>query len=271
MALFVLLHDAFQGGWVWRQTARELRDLGHEVHTPSYAGQTMPFDPRKADSPAQAALDNLIRYFEAENLASAVVVCSGWSGMLGPALAAALPSTVRSLFFWDAVVPEPGKSFMEVCPASLAEAIDGNSESTQVAPFVSGPLSWLEAGEDCTSLLAPFPRRAFTEPYTGPARGHWPKSMFVHSPDEDAPGSPFSREAVEEAGMPWLELNMYEYPLMARAQELALLLAGQSSPGASRNFDGCARNTMPHEMRMQYCSHYRKRHAVAVAREGIDA
>jgi pimeloyl-ACP methyl ester carboxylesterase len=271
MALFVLLHDAFQGGWVWRQTANELRDLGHEVHTPSYAGRTLPFDPENADSPARAALDNLIRYFEAEDLSHATVVCSGWSGMLGPALAGALPSAVRTLFFWDAVIPEPGKSFMEVCPASLAAAIDGNSESTEVAPFVSGPLSWLECGEDCTSLLAPFPRRAFTEAYAGPARGRWPKSLFVHSPEEDASGSPFTREAVEAAGMPWFELNMYEYPLLARAQELAHLLADQAAPGASRNFDGCARNTMPHEMRMQYCSHYRRRQETAVACEGIDA
>jgi len=271
MALFVLLHDAFQGGWVWRQTARELCDLGHEVHTPSYAGRTLPHAPENSDNPARAALDNLVRYFEAEDLSGANVLCSGWSGLLGPALAAALPSAVRTLFFWDAVVPEPGKSFMEVCPDSLAEDIDGNSESTQVAPFVSGPLSWLECGEDCTSLLAPFPRRAFTEPYTGPARDRWPKSLFVHAPDGDEPGSAFGREAVEASGMPWFELNMYEYPLLARAQELALLLADHAAPGASRNLNGCARNTMPHEMRMQYCSHYRKRHEMAVAREGIDA
>jgi pimeloyl-ACP methyl ester carboxylesterase len=271
MAVFVLLHDAFQGGWVWRQTARELRDLGHEVHTPSYAGRTLPFDPDKADSPAQAALDNLVRYFEAENISGAAIVCSGWSGLLGPALAAALPSAVRTLIFWDAVIPEPGKSFMEVCPASLAEAIDGNSESAQVAPFVAGPLHWLDFGEDCTSLLAPFPRRAFTEPYTGPARGHWPISLFVHSPDEDAPDSPFGRIAVENASMPWFELNMYEYPLLGRAQELAHLLTAQAAPGLPRDTDGCGRNTMPHEMRMQYCSHYRKRHEMAVACEGIDA
>ncbi|EGB14577.1 hypothetical protein DND132_1368 [Pseudodesulfovibrio mercurii] len=271
MALFVLLHDAFQGGWVWRQTARELRDLGHEVHTPSFAGRTLPFGPDNADSPSKAALDNLVRYFEAENLRDVALVCSGWSGLLGPALAEALPTAVRTLIFWDAVLPEPGRSFMEVCPEDLAAAIDGNSESTEVAPFVSGPLNWLECGEDTASLLAPFPRRAFTEPYAGPARGRWPRALFIHSPETDAPGSPFTRDMVEASGMPWLELDMYEYPLLGRAQELARLLVSQAAPGASRNFNGCSRNTMPHEMRMQYCSHYRRRHELAVAGERIDA
>jgi pimeloyl-ACP methyl ester carboxylesterase len=271
MALFVLLHDAFQGGWVWRQTASELRDLGHEVHTPSYAGRTLPFDPQNADSPSRAALDNLVRYFEAEDITGATVVCSGWSGLLGPALAGTLPSAVRTLVFWDAVIPEPGKSFMEICPDALAGAIDDNSESAQVAPFVSGPLNWLELCEDAAPLLAPFPRRAFTEPYTGPARAHWPQSLFVHSPDEDAPDSPFSREKVEGRGMPWFELNMNEYPLLGRAQELAHLLAAKAAPDLPRDVEGCGRNTMPHDMRMQYCSHYRKRHEMAVACEGIDA
>ncbi|WP_207261401.1 hypothetical protein [Desulfovibrio sp. Huiquan2017] len=271
MALFVLLHDAFQGGWVWRQTARELRDLGHEVHTPSFAGRTLPFGPENADSPAGTALDNLIRYAEAENLRDAVLVCTGWSGLLGPALAHALPSAVSALVFWDAVLPEPGKSFMEVCPADLADAIDGNSEATEVAPFVSGPLHWLECGEDITSLLAPFPRRGFTEPYAGPARADWPEALFVHSPEMDAPGSPFTREAVEGAGIPWLELDMYEYPLLARAQELARLLASRTAPDAPRDTVGCGRNAMPHEMRMQYCSHYRRRHALTMACEANEA
>jgi pimeloyl-ACP methyl ester carboxylesterase len=270
MAVFVLLHDAFQGGWVWRQVDRELRDLGHEVHTPGYAGRTLSA-PEAGGGPARAALDNLIRYFEAEDLSDTVLVCSGWSGMLGPSLAKALPSSVRTLVFWDGAMPEPGKSFLEVCPAATAEAIDGNSESGMVAPLVSGPLAWLPCGEDSTSLLKPFPRAAFTEPYAGPAREEWPQSLFVHSPEDDAPGSRFTREAVEAAGMPWHELNMYEYPLLARAQELARLLADQAAPGASENSGRCSRNTMPHEMRMQYCSHYRRRHELAVARKGIEA
>lgn len=271
MALFVLLHDAFQGGWVWRQTARELRDLGHEVHTPSFAGRTLPSDPEGAGSPARTALDNLVRYFAAEDLRNAVLVCTGWSGLLGPALAQALPSAVRTLVFWDAVSPEPGKSFMEVCPEDMADAIDGNSESTEVAPFVSGPLRWLECGEDTASLLTPFPRRAFTEPYAGPARADWPESLFIHSPETDAPGSPFAREAVEGTGMAWLELAMDEYPLLARAQELARQLAGRTAPDASRKSTGCGRNTMPHAMRMQYCPHYRRRHALAAACEAMEA
>ena len=37
MAVFVLVHGGGQGGWVWRPTARLLRQDGHEVFTPSQA------------------------------------------------------------------------------------------------------------------------------------------------------------------------------------------------------------------------------------------
>ena len=38
MAIFVLVHGAWHGGWVWSRTARLLRDQGHEVFTPTLTG-----------------------------------------------------------------------------------------------------------------------------------------------------------------------------------------------------------------------------------------
>ena len=270
MAQFVFLHDAFQGGWVWRQTALELRDLGHEAHAPSFAGPGSPQACDGAGGPAEAALDTLTRYFQNERLEGVVLVCAGWSGLLGPSLAKALPSAVRTLVFWDAVVPEPGQSFMELCPPALASAIDGNSEAGEVAPFVSGPLTWLECGADSASLLASFPRRAFTEPYAGPGRADWPRALFVHSPGDDRSESAFTRDRAEAASLAWYALDMNEHPLLARAQELARFLVRKTTADSARSFEGCGRNTMPHEMRLQYCSHYRRRHELAVASEGID-
>jgi pimeloyl-ACP methyl ester carboxylesterase len=38
MANFVLVHGAFQGGWVYARVARLLREAGHEVYTPTLTG-----------------------------------------------------------------------------------------------------------------------------------------------------------------------------------------------------------------------------------------
>ena len=38
MAVFVLVHGAWHGGWCWRKVRDRLTALGHEVHAPSLTG-----------------------------------------------------------------------------------------------------------------------------------------------------------------------------------------------------------------------------------------
>jgi len=35
MATYVLLHGAYQGGWIWQPVATRLRATGHTVYTPT--------------------------------------------------------------------------------------------------------------------------------------------------------------------------------------------------------------------------------------------
>jgi transposase len=38
MAVYVLVHGSFHGGWCWRRVAPLLRAAGHTVHTPTLTG-----------------------------------------------------------------------------------------------------------------------------------------------------------------------------------------------------------------------------------------
>jgi pimeloyl-ACP methyl ester carboxylesterase len=38
MASIVLIHGAYQGGWIWRFVAERLRAAGHDVHAPTLDG-----------------------------------------------------------------------------------------------------------------------------------------------------------------------------------------------------------------------------------------
>ena len=38
MTNFVLIHGAFQGGWIWKEVAMRLRDAGHLVFAPTLDG-----------------------------------------------------------------------------------------------------------------------------------------------------------------------------------------------------------------------------------------
>ena len=38
MATFVLVHGAYQGGWIWKPVAERLRRAGHAVYAPTLDG-----------------------------------------------------------------------------------------------------------------------------------------------------------------------------------------------------------------------------------------
>ena len=38
MATYVLVHGAYQGGWIWKPVAQHLRAAGHEVYAPTLEG-----------------------------------------------------------------------------------------------------------------------------------------------------------------------------------------------------------------------------------------
>ncbi|HEU0154700.1 MAG TPA: alpha/beta fold hydrolase, partial [Stellaceae bacterium] len=38
MATYVLIHGAYQGGWIWQPTAARLQAAGHRVYAPSLDG-----------------------------------------------------------------------------------------------------------------------------------------------------------------------------------------------------------------------------------------
>ena len=38
MATYVLVHGAYQGGWIWKPVADRLRAAGHRVHAPTLDG-----------------------------------------------------------------------------------------------------------------------------------------------------------------------------------------------------------------------------------------
>ena len=38
MATIVLIHGAYQGGWIWQPVAKILRNQGHTVFTPTLDG-----------------------------------------------------------------------------------------------------------------------------------------------------------------------------------------------------------------------------------------
>ena len=167
MATFVLVHGAFQGGWVWTKVADALRTRGHEVHTPTLSGCGYLAGEVHAENNLDTYLADLRRYIDFEQLGEIILVAHSFSGMLCGALMMQIPERIRHAVFIDAIIPEHRRTFAEMAGEPFRLMLEKHRrDDGAVNPWplqvfgVTGPdASWFE------SRLRPFPYQAFHLPF----------------------------------------------------------------------------------------------------------
>jgi len=82
MSTFVLIHGAYQGGWIWKPTANALRAGGHRVLAPTLDGcaeRSHQLRPGITTESHAAELAELLRY---EDLSGVTLVGTSTGGMV---------------------------------------------------------------------------------------------------------------------------------------------------------------------------------------------
>ena len=115
MARLILLHSPFVGPASWGGVAAELEARGHAVTAPAW----LKLEPIREAFYRTLAQDMAAR-IDAEEGGPPVLVTHSGGGALVPALEAALSAPPAGVILVDAVLPHPGKSWMEMAPPQLA-------------------------------------------------------------------------------------------------------------------------------------------------------
>lgn len=108
MSCFVLIHGGWHGGWCWRRVAKNLRDLGHEVFTPTLTGmgeRQHLWTPEVGLATHTQDVLNLIRF---EQLSQVILVGHSYGGTIMTLVADQLAAHINALVYVDAVIPEQG-------------------------------------------------------------------------------------------------------------------------------------------------------------------
>ncbi|HWC28661.1 MAG TPA: alpha/beta hydrolase [Dehalococcoidia bacterium] len=110
MATFVLVHGAWTGGFVWRRVSRFLRQLGHDVFSPTLTGlgERVHLSGRHVD--LRLHVTDILNVLEYEDLRDVVLVGHSYGGMVVSMVADAAPDRIRHLVYLDAFVPDDGES-----------------------------------------------------------------------------------------------------------------------------------------------------------------
>src|SRR6516164_3881168 len=169
MATYVLVHGAWHTGAELEPTAAPIRAAGHEVHTPTIAGNR----PGDAKTVGLAdAIKSIVDYLTSKNLKDVVLVGHSYGGMVITGVADSVPERIRRLVYWNAFVPNNGESVTDMLPPHFVELFDqiaaARGDGCVVLPFAI----WREAfmndadlrtAQSAFEVLNPHPIRTLRE------------------------------------------------------------------------------------------------------------
>lgn len=152
MATFMLVHGGFHGGWCYSRVAAKLRNLGHDVHTPTLSGLG-----ERAHLAAQSInlsthIQDIVAVLESYDLTDVILCGHSYAGAVITGVAGKLGERIRTLFYLDAGVPENGQSVFDMIGAerTLLMLQSAGETGTMIPPFGAeafqvnaGDLNWV--------------------------------------------------------------------------------------------------------------------------------
>lgn len=147
MTTLLFAHSPVAGPTTWTGTAELLREKGFRCVVPDLTGTLSagpPYYPTVAAA-AAAAVD--------DDIGPVVVIGHSAAGALLPAIAEAVGARIRGAVFVDAMLPQPGRSWFDTAPPTLAAHLRALADHGLLPPYHE----WFPAG--ALEALIPDPVR----------------------------------------------------------------------------------------------------------------
>ena len=114
MAIYVLVHGATAGGWIWQSIPARLRAAGHDAFTPTLTGLG---DRRHLFSPditMETHILDVLNVLFFEDLHQVILVGHSYGGAVITGVAEKAAERLSHLVYLDAFVPQDGEAVKEL-------------------------------------------------------------------------------------------------------------------------------------------------------------
>ena len=226
MATYVLLHGAYQGGWIWQRVTPHLRAAGHMVFAPTLDGCG---ERRHAlrpgiDTESQAAEISELLFFE--DLKDVVLVGTSCGGMVAARVAETTRDRIGRVVLADALALFNGEAVSDHVKRPTAVTTDlGTGPSPEDAAnrmFVS-----LDGATKAWALprVTPHPVAAMAAPVK--LDSFWDQSWnasVIWCKQSVNPPVAHQRRAADKLKARWYELDTGHYPMLTEPEALAKLI-----------------------------------------------
>jgi pimeloyl-ACP methyl ester carboxylesterase len=229
MATYVLLHGAYQGGWIWQRVTPHLRAAGHTVFAPTLDGCA---ERRQAlrpgiDTESQAAEIADMLFFE--DLRDIVLVGTSCGGMVATRVAETARERISRIVLADALALFNGETVADHVNRRTAVTTEtGTGPSPEDAAnrmFISldGPTK-----EWALARYTPHPIAAMTAPVKLDSFWQQPwNASVIWCRQSVNPPLAHQKRAAESLKARWYELDTGHYPMLTAPKALADLIMAE--------------------------------------------
>ncbi|WAU82160.1 alpha/beta fold hydrolase [Streptomyces sp. Qhu-G9] len=227
--VFVLLHGAWHGGWVWQRVAPLLRAAGHEVHTPTLTGVSDRAHLLNPQIGLGTHVEDAVALIEAHDARDVVLVGHSYAGQVVTGVADRIPDRLAKRVHLDAFVGDDGDAAIDLLPERIAghyrESVAGPGFGWLI-PVRSLSVLGVEDQADLDWLgprLTPHPWLAYTEPLRLTGKADQVPGVFVECTDWMRVFTPHAERAAAR-GWPVHEIATGHEAMVTAPGRLAELL-----------------------------------------------
>jgi pimeloyl-ACP methyl ester carboxylesterase len=222
MTTFVLIHGAYQGGWIWQRISSRLRASGHIVYAPSLDGcgeRKGAMRPGITTETHGEEIAQLLRY---EDLKDVVLVGTSSGGMVMASAAEQASDRVARVVFADALALFDGEKIRDIVkrPASIeGEVAIGPSREDAEGRLFAG----LDADTKrwAAERVTLHPRSVFYEPVKLKKFWDMPwKASVLYCSQAPNPGEAHIRRSCDKLKGRWHVIDTGHYPMLSTPDEL---------------------------------------------------
>jgi pimeloyl-ACP methyl ester carboxylesterase len=226
METYVLIHGAYQGGWIWKPVAERLRAAGHVVFAPTLDGCAERRHALRPGITNSTHADEVAQLMFYEDLRDVVLVGTSAGGMVISRAAETAAERIGRLVFVDALALLPGERIADIVkrPAPMKTEVatgptPADAEARMFADLEPGLRAWALARytlHPVAAMDAPMELKDFWE-------RRW-QATVIRCRRAANPPEAHQRRTAERLQAPYFELDTGHYPMLSEPDELTRLL-----------------------------------------------
>jgi pimeloyl-ACP methyl ester carboxylesterase len=226
MSTYVLVHGAYQGGWIWKPVAERLRGAGHTVYAPTLDGCAERKGAIRPGITVATHAEEIAQLMFYEDLTNVILVGTSSGGMVVCRAAEQAADRIARLVFVDALAllhgeriadivkrPAPMKTDVATGPtpedaeARMFADLDPTGRAWALARYTLHPIAAMDAPMELKSF--------WDRPW---------KATVIRCRRAANPPESHQRRTAERLKAPYHELDTGHYPMLSMPDELTRLL-----------------------------------------------